>query len=107
MAAATRVLVLDRDARRLRHLPRILKREGSDIVAETSSTIADALERVRSGGYDVFFCRVDGPDDVRFLIRMKRTAPGLPVVAVTPAPDAALEDLALESGADTVQTAPF
>lgn len=104
MTAAARVLVLDRDARRLRSLPRLLQRSGSDVVAETSASILDALDRIRHRGYDAVLCRVDGPDEVSLLIRIKRAAPGVPVVAVTPGEDPALEDLALESGADSVQS---
>lgn len=104
MPASQRVLVLDRDARRLRSLPRLLKRSGSDVIAETSATIKDTLDRVRSGGYDAVLCRVDGPDEVAFLIRIKRAAPGTPVVAVTSGSDPALEDLARESGADSVKS---
>lgn len=105
MSPAQRVLLLDRDARRLRSLPRLLMRAGSDVIAETSATITGTLDRLRSGGYDAVLCRVDGPKEVAFLIRIKRAAPGIPVVAMTPAEDPALDDLARESGADMVQSA--
>lgn len=103
MPPASRVLVFDREARRLRSLPRLLERAGLDVVADTSASISNALDRLRAGsGYDAVLCRVDGPDEVSFLLRLKRTAPRVPVIAVTPGADPALEDLARESGADLV-----
>jgi DNA-binding response OmpR family regulator len=61
------------------------------------------LARIPKAGYDAVVCRVDGPAEVSFLVRLRQAAPRVPLVAVTPAPNPALEDLARESGADDIQ----
>lgn len=105
MSAAARVLVVDRHADVLLRYAEILGRQGGEVVAETAAGISEALEKLRKAGFDAVVCRVDGPDEVSFLIRIKNLAPRTPLVALTPGANPALDDLARESGADDVQTA--
>jgi CheY-like chemotaxis protein len=102
-AARARVLILDQDPDLLTRHSTLLLRRGSEVVAETATTITDALQRIRKAGFDAVVCRVDNPEEVSFLIRIRNLAPRMPLVAVTSGTNPALEDLARESGANAVQ----
>ena len=104
MTAATRVLVVDPTSEILTRHSGLLKDTDAGVIAETVATIEEALVRVEKAGYDVVVCRVEGPAEVSFLIRLRKAAPRVPLVAVTPSPNPALEDLAREAGADDIQT---
>jgi DNA-binding response OmpR family regulator len=104
MSATTRVLVVDPTSEILTRHSGLLKDSDSGVIAETVATIAEALARLEKAGYDTIVCRVDQPEETSLLVRLRKAAPWAPIVAVTPRPNPALEDLARESGADQVQS---
>lgn len=104
MTAPARVLILDQDPDLLTRHSTILRRRGAEVAAETATTITEALHRIRRAGFDAIVCRVDSPEEVSFLIRIRNLAPRVPLVAVTSGTNPALDDLARESGANAVQT---
>src|SRR6266852_1019650 len=73
------------------------------VVTESALTISDALRRVRSESFRALLCQVDGPGEIPSLIRLLNSAPDVPLMALTPRANPALEDLARESGADGVE----
>src|SRR5437868_10321315 len=99
MGSFQRVLILDPDAG-------LSARRGSDIVADTAVSITQALNQLATEGYDAVLCRVDTPEEVSFLLRIKKAAPSVPLIALTPGSSPALDDLARDSGADEVQAKP-
>lgn len=103
MSASARVLIVDADSRILSRHSGLLKDPGTGVLAETVATIGEAVARVGRSGYDAVVCRVDSPDEASFLIRLRKAAPRVPLVAVTQRPNPALEDLAREIGVDDVQ----
>jgi len=96
MSSFQRVLILDHDAG-------LRDRRSSDLITDTAATISQALDRLATEGYDAVLCRVDKPEEVSFLLRIKKVVPAVPLVALTPGGNPALDDLARDSGADEVQ----
>src|SRR5262245_10611466 len=101
--SAARVLIVDPASEILTRHSGLLKDAEAGVVAETVATIAEALARVAKAGYDAVLCRVDRPEEVSLVVRLRKAAPRVAIVAVTPGPNPALEDLARESGADDIQ----
>jgi len=104
VTSPARVLILDQDPDLLTRHSTLLRRRDSEVAAETATTIGEALHRIRRAGFDAVVCRVDSPEEVSFLVRIRNLAPRVPLVAVTSGTNPALDDLARESGANAVQT---
>ena len=101
MSSAARVLIVDPESKLLTRHAGLIQDTG--VLAETVATIGEAVARLGKAGYDAVLCRVENADEVSFLVRIRRAAPKVPIVAVTPCPNPPLEDLARESGADDIQ----
>ena len=104
-----RILVLDRTPASLHKLPSTSDKQESkavpvsDLITHTTATISEALNWLKQGGYDAVFCRIYAPEEVSFLVRIKKVAPTIPIVALTTGNNPGLDDLARDSGADDVQ----
>lgn len=103
-SSSARVLLVDPESEFLALRFTLLKQVHRTIVTDTAESISEALTQVSKGDYDAVVCKVQSPDEVSHLVRLRNAAHMVPLVAVTPTGKPALEDLARESGADDVQT---
>jgi CheY-like chemotaxis protein len=60
------------------------------------------LDELRQAGYDAVLLRVERPDQLSLVLRVRSAAPDIPVIAVVPDQDADLGARARDSGADDV-----
>ena len=104
MTTLQRLLILDRDFPPRLQIPLVSEREGEDLFADSVANISAAIAKLAQHGYDAVLCRVDGPEELSFLIRIRHASPTIPIVALTPRQPSALDELALASGADEVRS---
>ena len=97
-----RVLIVNRNPDFLRALPRQLSADRPHVVADTVRELEEAIERLRGAGYDAVLLAVEGPDGHSLVIRIRDAAKAIPVLALVPRPNPALDFLAREGLADEV-----
>lgn len=102
-SAAPRLLILDREVQVRDGFPLLSKPGEPGLFVDSVGSLAEALDRLRIRGYEAVLCRIDGPGEISHLLRIRRAAPGVPLIALTPVSDPALGELARESGADEVR----
>lgn len=98
----TKVLLLAGDAKSRNVLPEALRSESPDLALEVFGRINEALTRIASEHFDAAVCCVDTPDELAYLIRLKKRKPDLPVVLLTRVKEAGFEALAQSMGAAVV-----
>jgi len=68
-------------------------------VAEAVEELTDALART---GYDAAVCWADHPEDLEILVRIRKTAPRLPILLLSFTKDPSFKRLAIEKGASNL-----
>lgn len=101
-AARRHVLVVDQDPLVQEGLPRTLDTEDARIRTTAVPSIDQAVRELEISGYDAVFLTVDEPRKASLILRVRATAPTIPLVAVVRAADAAMAALARNHGADQV-----
>lgn len=91
------------------HLPRVLvldrepgPERPSNVLPRFVRTISEAMRELRKAGYDAVALRVERPDELSLVLRIKGAAPDVPLFALVPGADSDLDSMLRESGADQV-----
>ena len=99
---ARRILLLARGRSDLDDLPARLADSPRPIVARATRRMGEALFALAHERFDAAVCWIQLPSDVAKVVRLKKAAPGIPVVALTPNRNAELAELSLRMGAAAV-----
>ena len=97
-----RILLLAANARSREILPGALRNQAPDLAVEVSGRIGDVLSRLSKERFEAAVCCVDSPDELAYVIRIKKRHPDFPVVLLTRVSEPGFEALAESMGASAV-----
>lgn len=97
-----KVLLLAADSKSRELLSRSLREQSSDLVVEASARVDEAMSRMSAEHFDVAVCCADTPDELAYLIRLKKQRPDTPVVVLSRVRESGFEVLAESMGASAV-----
>src|SRR5205085_10359823 len=103
---AQRVLVVSREASLREALPDACRKVDSGFSIDATTHIHQALQKLADQRYDAVVCSVTTPDELSWIIRIKKTKPEVPVVLLTSVDDPEFRRLGEQLGAEAVLSRP-
>src|SRR5690348_12713624 len=97
-----RILFLAASGRSRELLPGALRTQAPDLAVEVSGRIGDALSQLSKERFEAVVCCVDSPDELAYVIRIRKRHPTFPVVLLTRVSEPGFEALAKSMGASAV-----
>jgi len=95
-----RVLLVGQKDRIPAELPQVLEEtSGSEVIAEATSAVNEALLRVAKQGYDIVVCWAESANELATVIRIRKTRPDLPILVLHSQEDPQFDTLARDAGA--------
>lgn len=97
-----KVLLLSGDAKSRSVLPAALQSESPGLAVETFARISEALTRLAGPEFDAAVCCIDTPEELAYLIRLRKRKPELPIILLTRVTEPGFDALAESMGASVV-----
>lgn len=97
-----KVLLLAADSKSRELLSRSLTEQSTDLAVEVSGRIHEVLTRLSAEHFDAAICCADTPDELAYVIRIKKKNPNTPVVVLSRVTEQGFSTLAESMGASAV-----
>jgi len=97
-----RLLVIENAARVMSELlSEAARRRGAELTLNVARAIQEATDAVTRDAYDAAICWAERSDELEVVVRLRRSAPQLPILLLSPVNDSSFRRLALEKGVST------